>query len=159
MGGIGKQIQEKKIVLNCVWPSLEPGKKKWLKPGPEPGSRVGQNLRPDPEPYLSPARPDPAHHYWPRWHFLHSSGRGSPLLLLWAIVNLVPLAHATRRHRSSLASTLSMAHSGVCSFVSSSQFVFYTIPEPPPSPSSLSHPFIWYSPSSSPMPEKKTLGP
>ncbi|KAJ7489725.1 hypothetical protein B0H11DRAFT_2012220 [Mycena galericulata] len=79
------------------------------------------------------------------------------VLLLWAIVKLVPLARATRRHRcsSSLASTLSMAHSGVCSFVSSSQFIFYTIPEPPPSPSSLSHPFIWYSPSSSPMPEKK----
>ncbi|KAJ7506732.1 hypothetical protein B0H11DRAFT_1972504 [Mycena galericulata] len=79
------------------------------------------------------------------------------VLLLWAIVKLVPLAHATRRHwcSTSLASTLSMAHSGVCSFVSSSQFVFYTIPEPPTSPSSLSHPFIWYSPSSSPMLEKK----
>ncbi|KAJ7449103.1 hypothetical protein B0H11DRAFT_1928811 [Mycena galericulata] len=34
-------------------------KKFWLKPGPEPGSRVGQNLRPDPEPYLSPARVGP----------------------------------------------------------------------------------------------------
>ncbi|KAJ7429829.1 hypothetical protein B0H11DRAFT_2141179, partial [Mycena galericulata] len=78
------------------------------------------------------------------------------VLLLWAIVKLVPLAHATRRHRCSrsLASTLSMAHSGVFSFLSSSQFVSYTIPEPPPSPSSLSHPFIWYSPSSYPMPEK-----
>ncbi|KAJ7430235.1 hypothetical protein B0H11DRAFT_2138117 [Mycena galericulata] len=76
------------------------------------------------------------------------------VLLLWAIVKLVPLARV-----SSLASTLSMAHSGVCSFVSSSQFVFYTIPEPPPSPSSLSHPFIWYSPSSSPMPEKKPWAP
>ncbi|KAJ7504081.1 hypothetical protein B0H11DRAFT_1905957 [Mycena galericulata] len=45
--------QDPTIILQ-VYVTLEPGQNFWLKPGPEPGSRVGQNLRPDPEPYLSP---------------------------------------------------------------------------------------------------------
>ncbi|KAJ7504071.1 hypothetical protein B0H11DRAFT_1905949 [Mycena galericulata] len=45
------------IVVINLWD--EPGQNVWLKPGPEPGSRVGQNPRPDPEPYLSPARVGP----------------------------------------------------------------------------------------------------
>ncbi len=59
MAGIGKQLDGEKNVSASPHGHYEPGQIFGLKPGPEPGPRVGQNLRPDPEPYLSPARVGP----------------------------------------------------------------------------------------------------